>query len=305
MPEKRSADQYTINYVERRALTPTDTYWGDHTVKSEPFETVAESERFLEWRFGLFPFFREFMALYGVHDNEVILEYGCGPGHDLIGFATKTKAKKIIGIDVSEKALNLVKYRLSVYGVNPEKIELYKASDANTTVPLEDGSVDYIHSLGVLHHTSDPLAIMKEFARILKNGGSGRIMVYNSDSLWMHLLVAYEKIILNNEYPGMTAHEAFPLTTDGNNCPVSRCYSEPEFIELCVDAGFTASYKGGYLSRHELDVFEKYFRHALDDKRLGEEHRKFLRNLRTDSNGLPLYKDKYCGFGGVYYIEKK
>jgi Methylase involved in ubiquinone/menaquinone biosynthesis len=40
-----------------------------------------------------------------------------------------------------------------------------------TSIPLEDGSVDYILCTEVLEHVPDPASAMKEFSRLLKSGG--------------------------------------------------------------------------------------------------------------------------------------
>ena len=57
-------------------------------------------------------------------------------------------------------------------------------------------------------------------------------MVYNYDSIWVHLYVAYQKMLVENLYAGMNIREAFSRTTDGDDCPISHCYRAGEFIEL-------------------------------------------------------------------------
>ncbi len=82
------------------------------------------------------------MGLYGSHDNEVILDYGCGPGNDLVGYGVYSNAKKLIGIDVSEKALELARRRLLLHKISPERIELIQTSDSNVRNPLGNCTVD-------------------------------------------------------------------------------------------------------------------------------------------------------------------
>ena len=78
-------------------MTAVEQYWTRHTVRAEHFKTKRASERNLEWRFGQYPLFREFSGLWGEHNGEVILDYGCGPGNDLTGFAIHTGARRLIG----------------------------------------------------------------------------------------------------------------------------------------------------------------------------------------------------------------
>jgi SAM-dependent methyltransferase len=282
--------------------TPVDAYWGRHTVNSSPFRTERKSLRYLEWRFKEYPLFRDLMGLWGEHGGQVLLDYGCGPGNDLTGFLVYSNAKKVIGIDVSEKALQLASQRLSLHRIDPQRVELIQISDAEPRIPLEDLSVDFIYCEGVLHHTSYPERILKEFRRILKPEGSASIMVYNRNSIWLHLYTAYEKMIIQNAFPGLSLEDAFTRNTDGPECPIARCYAPQEFIEICGGAGFRAEYKGGYLSKFEVDLLKKTGLRALEDPRLSDEHKDFLRALKYDPNGFPLYDEKYAGIGGVYHL---
>src|SRR5215510_15445790 len=139
--------------------TSVDSYWENFTVYALPFQSAQESLEYLEWRFEQYPLFREFMQLYGQHDGQVVLDYGCGPGNDLVGFLAHTGAKKVIGLDISAKALGVAARRLALHDIDPQRIELIQTADSNTTIPFDDGSIDYIYCEGVLHHTSYPDAI--------------------------------------------------------------------------------------------------------------------------------------------------
>ena len=74
-------------------------------------------------------------------------------------------------------------------------------------------------------------------------------MVYNSDSVWVHLYVAYEKMLHDEAYAGFDLDEAFRRLTDGVECPISRHYAPAQMIASCERAGLSARYVGGYLSR--------------------------------------------------------
>ncbi len=284
--------------------TATDDYWSKHTVRSSTFNSASDSLEYLKWRFNEYPLYQELMGLYGEHDNQVILDYGCGPGDDVIGFLVHTNAKKVMGIDISEKALALAKLTISLHNINSSRVELLQVSDSIPKIPIMDCSVDYIYSQGVLHHTSDPFSILQELFRILKPNSKACIMVYNFNSLWFHLYTAYYKVIIKNAFPGLTIYEAFSKNTDGEACPISRCYTDDEFSIMCRNAGFECEYMGGYLSRTELHMWQHFGHKAINDERLAITHRDFLRNIVFDSNGYPLYQGKYAGIGGVYQLYK-
>ncbi|MBD0326664.1 MAG: class I SAM-dependent methyltransferase, partial [Pyrinomonadaceae bacterium] len=231
-------------------------------------------------------------------------------GNDLVGYSIYTNARKIIGIAISAKALRMAQHRLSLQNVDPERIELINSADTATTIPLEDGSIDYLQCLGVLHHTSHPEALLKEFHRVMKPKTEARVMVYNRDSVWVHLYAAYERLIIENAFPGKNVYEIFHRTVDveddgTGNCPIARCHNWEEFSRLCEETGFRTSYLGGYHSDVELNSIKKYLQQALKDERLAEEHRRFLASLVMDERGYPTYEGKHAGLGGVYRLFKK
>jgi len=286
---------------ERNAV---DDYWTGHLVNDAPFLTARQSQRYLEWRFREYPLFRELSGLYGVHDGEAVLDYGCGPGNDLTGFALHTRARRIVGADVSPSALELARHRLSLHGVGPERVQLVRLTDDRPGLPFADGEFDFVSSQGVLHHTSDPLAILRELHRVLRPGGEGSIMVYNRDSVWLHLHVAWEVLIRDGRWPGLSAEEAFGRTTDGEDCPIANCYRGGEFVALLEEAGFEARYLGGYLSQWELRALRESWGFAIADERLAPEHRAFLRGLGYDHERRPMHGDLHAGIGGTYRIRR-
>ena len=129
-------------------------------------------------------------------------------------------------------------------------------------------------------------------------------MVYNRNSLWFHLYTAYVRTVVENAFADLSIDEAFSRNTDGENCPLARCYRPEEFIAICEKQDFRAEFVGGYLSLHELMLLKKYRDLALDDDRLAQEHRSFVRELTYDNKGHPMYEGKYAGIGGVYKLRR-
>lgn len=284
-------------------MTTVSDYWSGHTVKDEPFTSAKESLDYLQWRSDVYPRAYEMLGLYGEHKDEVILDFGCGPGNDLVGFLSETKAKQVIGIDVSPKALNLAKQRLDLHDFSRNRCRLILGTDG-VEVPLETASVDHVNCQGVLHHISQPQNIVNEFYRVLRPGGTADLMVYNYDSLYLHLYVAYELQILRGITSDLDIKAAFSKNTDGYDCPIAYPYKPAEFVTICETAGFNTSYRGGYCSQLELDLLRDKGAQALADNRLGEEHKEFLRGLGYSASGYPLYDLVPAGVGGVYHLSK-
>jgi SAM-dependent methyltransferase len=300
-PRTDEARAPAVREAVAAAPTPVDRFWDEHTLNPRPFRSARESERHLEWRFAQYPLFRELMDLWGEHDGETILDYGCGPGDDVTGFLLYTRARRVIGMDVSPRALRLTRHRLALHRVDLDRVELVQTNDASATVPLPDASVDFVNCGGVLHHTSHPEAILGELRRVLRPGGRAHVMVYNRDSVFFHLFTAYVRMLLEGAFPGHPVEEAFRRNTDGPECPVSRAYRPAEFAALCESAGFEARFVGGYLSYWDVGSLEHLGR-AVADGRLADEHREFLARVDRDERGFPLHGGKHAGGGGVYRL---
>ena len=311
----RQAYRNSPAYVGRRAPhvqtgragkpTEVDRYWSEwivHSDLNEPFESAEDSLDYLEWRFEEYPLFREFAGLWGDHEGEVVLDYGCGPGNDVTGLLANSGARKVIGMDISEKTLGLARRRLALHNFGRDRVELIQISDASGSIPLETDSIDYFQSMGVIHITTDPGGILRELHRVVKPDKLGRVMVYNQDSVWFHLYTAYVTQIVEGRFADLSVEEAFQKVTDGEDCPIARAYSPAEFGELCADAGFDVTYVGGHLSRHELDVWAEHRERALADARLDERHKQFLREVDLDADGYPMWHGKHAGVGAVYEL---
>jgi SAM-dependent methyltransferase len=277
----------------------TADYWTDHNVTNHRiFESAQASLDYLAWRNAQYPHYIDLMPVKGF-DGKVVLDYGCGPGHDLIGFGVYSKPARLIGMDLSSSSLQEARTRVNLHGFQAEIIQL----DPDVrSLPLPDASVDHVHSSGVLHHVPDALAILKELRRVLKPGGTMNIMIYNYDSIWLHLYVAYVKRLVEGLYAGKSLREAFRYTTDGPNCPISNVYKPQEWIALCKESGLKASLKGVAVSLWECHVLQNHRYMACMNEALPAESREFLLGLTFDGNGLPMWQGQYAGIDGCYSV---
>lgn len=282
------------------SLTNTE-FWTKNTVTNHHvFVSRKDSLDYLDWRNSLYLFYDQLLPLSG-HDGLTILDYGCGPGHDLVGFAELSRPRRIIGVDISPSALASARQRLGLHGRPP--VQLLRIQDNAPVIPLKDGSVDLIHSSGVLHHTPHSDTVLREFRRILKPEGRVHLMVYNYDSLWLHLYVAYQRQVLDGLDADLPLAEAFKRSTDGLDCPISRSYKHAEFLELAGRCGFQGTYLGAAISVFEMSLLPLRYQ-ALANQRLAKEHRDFLKALRFDEYGRPLYEGRVAGIDATFVLTK-
>ncbi len=273
-------------------------YWTRHNVtQHERFTSRAHSLEYLAWRNAQYLFYDALLPAAG-HDGEVVVDYGCGPGNDLVGFLERSRPGRLIGVDVSSASLAQAKERLALH---PGTAELILIREDEGRLPFEDASVDYVHSSGVLHHTPDPLEIMREFRRILRPGGRAGIMVYNRASLWMHLYVAYQRRILQGIDATCSLEDAFRRSTDGPDCPISTSYEPAQFLSLCAEAGFDGRFVGAAISLHEMGLLPGRYA-ALQDPRLPAAHREFLGALTFDDYARPRHNGEVAGIDAVFEL---
>lgn len=274
----------------------SEQYWSKHNVTNHRvFSTREESLSYFHWRNDQYFGYIDLLPVSG-QDGKVVLDYGCGPGNDLVGFLEHSKPATLYAADVSQPSLEEALRRVALHAgtVTPLKLR----EDA-INIPLDAGSVDYVHCSGVLMLVTDPLAVLKEFRRVLKPNGRARLMVYNYDSLWLHLYVAYILRLKDDRYLGLSLKEAFDRSTDGEDCPINRCWKVEEFLQLGKDAGFAPRHLGNAISAIEMSLLPQRYA-AIMSQELPSEHRRFLYELTFDRFGRPCVDGVVAGIDGCY-----
>jgi SAM-dependent methyltransferase len=274
-------------------------YWSQNNVTAHKiYGSVEESLAHLRWRNDVYYGYDDLMPVKGF-DGKVVVDFGCGPGHDLVGFGVHSKPSRLIAIDVSVPSIAEAKDRTALHGI---PVEFILQQPDQIEIPLPSASVDHVHSSGVLHHTPDPVPLLKELRRILKPGGTVNIMVYNWDSIFVHLYIAYVRMVLENAFPGEDIKSAFRQSTDGPGCPISNVYRPQEWVEICRAAGLEMDFTGAALSLFEMDYFTKYRFAAASYDKLSEESRKFLIGITLDDHGRALHNGKFAGVDACFSL---
>lgn len=102
-----------------------------------------------------------------IKEGSIVLDYGCGPGSYSIAAAEVVgNTGKVYAADIHPLAIEEVKKRASEKELkNIETI----LTDCNTK--LEDNTIDVVLLLDIYHDLADPVNILKELHRVLKNNG--------------------------------------------------------------------------------------------------------------------------------------
>lgn len=230
---------------------PCGTKFSDAEIGTPEFFERVEAHRYeKEWHI---PTAANFQNTRGLR----VLEIGCGMGTDGAQFA---KAGAIYtGIDLTDAAVELARKRFQVSGLKGE----FRVADAER-LDFPDASFDLVYSHGVLHHTPDIEAAVREILRVLKPGGRAMVMLYHRGSYNYRVgirvlrragaglltseagiklinLLTREPIDSLREHAQLakngnsSADDFLSQSTDGAGNPLARVYSRREARELFKD----------------------------------------------------------------------
>jgi 2-polyprenyl-3-methyl-5-hydroxy-6-metoxy-1,4-benzoquinol methylase len=95
-----------------------------------------------------------------------LLDVGCGPGTITVDLAARVAPGRVVGIDVSPAPLDEARAAADRAGVDVE----FAVGDVYALAAADD-SVDVVHAHQVLQHLTDPVAALREMARVCRPGG--------------------------------------------------------------------------------------------------------------------------------------
>ncbi len=115
-----------------------------------------------------------------------LLEIGCGMGTDLLQFARG--GALCTGVDLTPRSIEITRHRFRLYQMAGD----FLITDGER-LPFADESFDVVYSNGVLHHTPDTSGAVREIHRVLKPGGTAKVMLYhrNSYAYWVVLFLRH------------------------------------------------------------------------------------------------------------------
>jgi ubiquinone/menaquinone biosynthesis C-methylase UbiE len=166
-----------------------------------------------------------------------VLDVGCGQGIDLVEYARA--GASAIGIDLTPRHVELARSHVRALGLTAKVVQ----ADAEC-LPFADSSFDLVSSNGVLHHTPDMPAALREIRRVLRPGGQARIVVYNRRSFhyWLSQVllggILERGLLTEGSMDGVLARSV-ERTSIGAR-PLVRAYSPSRLRRMLADAGLVA-----------------------------------------------------------------
>jgi len=105
--------------------------------------------------------------LPALQPGQSLLDVGCGPGTVTVDLASRVAPGAVVGLDRSEKVLDLAREEAAQAGADNVT---FQVGDAYA-LPFPDASFDVVHAHQVLQHLTDPVAALRELRRVTRPGG--------------------------------------------------------------------------------------------------------------------------------------
>jgi len=171
-------------------------------------------------RYELEPYIEPFADFDAASGREV-LEIGVGLGADHQRYAEA--GARLTGVDLTERAVEHTRQRLAASNLRSQ----LRVADAEN-LPFGDASFDIVYSWGVLHHSPNTPKAIDEVWRVLRAGGSARIMIYHKYSIVGYMLWVRYGLLAGR--PGRTLAEIYAQHLES---PGTKAYTVEEARRLC------------------------------------------------------------------------
>lgn len=171
-------------------------------------------------RYALEPYIPTF-ARFEEGAGRDVLEVGVGMGADHLEWA-RSRPRSLTGVDLTPLAIEHTRTRFEALGYESS----LRVADAEQ-LPFADGSFDIVYSWGVLHHSPNTARAIDEVWRVLRPGGTARVMVYHKYSLVGDLLWLRYGLMAGK--PGRTLAEVYHEHLES---PGTKAYTVEEGREL-------------------------------------------------------------------------
>jgi len=155
-----------------------------------------------------------------------VLDIGPGRGQDAHNYIRA--GAKVSILEYASQGVDIVRERLRVFGLASCLIQ----GDV-TAIPYRDQTFDLVYSYGVLHHVPDIEKAISEVYRVLKPGGTAKIMVYHKGYFYYKDMFLKWFILKGNFFKySWPEYIKIAMEQRAGPCPVVQIYSMKEIRSL-------------------------------------------------------------------------
>lgn len=166
-----------------------------------------------------------------------VLDVACGSG--TVGVWLQKKGFKVTGVDISKVALGLAKKK---------GLKDLVCHDIGESLPFKDKSYDYVFAGDIIEHLLDPLKLLKEAGRVLRD--EGHLIVSTPNYGYWYYRLGYLK---NGKVPCTEGIGRQPWKWEH-----LRLFDKDSLLALIKEAGFRpVKIKGA--SKRKIDILLEKF----------------------------------------------
>lgn len=165
-----------------------------------------------------------------------VLEIGCGIGTDAVNFARA--GAHYTAVELSEVSLALARRRFDLFGLTGEFCSV-NAEKLTETLARRD--FDLVYSFGVIHHTPDQRAVIKQARQVIREDGELRIMLYAAQS-WKAIMI----------------EAGFDQPEAQSGCPIATLYTRAMIDDLLAGLFSISSLEQAHIFPYQIGKYIRY-----------------------------------------------
>lgn len=192
-------------------------------------DSPSSLKKFDDWYFDFYPYLKDHIPFEELSGNKV-LEIGLGYG--TVAQRLMQSGTDYRGLDIASGPVMMARRRAQLLG---KTFDISQGSAL--AIPYPDEALDFVVTIGCLHHTGNLALALQEVHRVLKPGGGSTIMVYNALSYrhWLRAPIATRYRSNNVSFEWSNAGSGIRRTYDvdqkGRAAP-STAFVTPKEAEL-------------------------------------------------------------------------
>jgi ubiquinone/menaquinone biosynthesis C-methylase UbiE len=153
------------------------------------------------------------------------IDAGCGTGR--LSRMLAAQGAHVIGVDAAE-AMLVIAREIAEGSAIGNRLTFQHVEDV-IHLPFAGGSFDGILCSSVLEYLADPLACLREFARVLRSGGTLIVSIPNRTSVLRRAHSVEYRLTRLLGHPGLPAYMRYS----------KNAFDATEFRQILANAGFT------------------------------------------------------------------